>query len=151
MLAENHNADLAVSWYEDAAPPLPVIPRTSEAREPEAVADSRLACFLHTESPPACWNFANVVTTVTHALDQFFVARLPQDPRVKRVYWDSDDDTLKVWTVIPAPDFEFEVLIYQAQLGFMGMFPTYGCEFYVIYQFGKRLEDITPQGAQVVL
>lgn len=89
--------------------------------------------------------------TVTHTLDQYFVALLPQDPRIEHVYWVwQDDNVLRVWIVIPEPDFSLESPIYDAQLEFMDKFPKYACDFYVIYRFGKTLESVRPQNAKLV-
>ena len=108
------------------------------------------AGYLQVEFPTECWSFQKVVTLVTHSLERFFVERLPKDRRVERVYWDSEDDVLKVWTVIPEPDFELEQRIYAAQMAFIDAFPNSRCDFYVTYRFGKPADDVRPQGARVV-
>jgi hypothetical protein len=108
------------------------------------------AGYLQVEFPSECWNFPKVATLVTHSLERFFVEQLPKDPRVERVYWDSEEDVLKVWTVIPEPNLELEQLIYAAQMAFIDAFPNYRCDFYVIYRFGKPADDVRPQGARVV-
>lgn len=91
------------------------------------------------------------VTNVTNSLAQFFLKILPKDPRIEHVYWFSEDDVLKVWTIIPEPDFALEAPIYDAQMLFIEKFPEYACDFSVIYRFGKSLADIEPQGAHRIL
>jgi hypothetical protein len=109
------------------------------------------AGYLQVEFPSECWNFPKVATLVTHSLERFFVEKLPHDPRDEHVYWDSEDDVLKIWTIIPEPDFELEEPIYAAQMAFMDRFPRYQCDFSVIYRFGKPLDDVSPQGARLIL
>jgi len=88
---------------------------------------------------------------VTHTLTEFFVALLPADPRIEHIYWDWDEsNVLRVWIVIPEPDFSLESPIYDAQMKFMESFPKYDCDFYVIYRFGKSDDSIRPQNAKLV-
>lgn len=88
---------------------------------------------------------------VTHTLTEFFVALLPADPRIEHIYWDWDEsNVLRVWIVIPEPDFSLESPIYDAQMKFMESFPKYDCDFYVIYRFGKTDDSIRPQNAKLV-
>ena len=90
-------------------------------------------------------------TTVTNTLDQFFLTLLPNDPRIEHVYWEwQEDNILRVWVIIPGPDFSVESPIYDAQVKFMEQFPKYACDFYVIYRFGKDLESVRPQNARLV-
>ena len=105
--------------------------------------------YLRTEFPSECWHFPNVTSTVDHLL-QRFVKMLPKDSRIEHVYWEPEDDVLKICTIIPEPDFELEAPIYDAQLAFMDAFPKYECDFSVIYRFGKALDDIEPKGARRV-
>lgn len=107
--------------------------------------------YLRLEFPSECWDFPSVATSVTHSIQRFFLNSLPKDARIERVYWFSEDDVLKVWTVIPEPDFSLERPIYEAQILFMEKFHEYECDFSVIYRFGKSINDIEPQGAYVVL
>ena len=107
--------------------------------------------YLRVEFPSECWSFQGVATTVTHSLAKAFVDRLPKDKRIEHVYWFSEEDTLKIWTVIPEPDFALEEPLYEAQMFFMEKFPEYECDFSVIYRFGKTLQDIQPQGARQIL
>jgi hypothetical protein len=106
--------------------------------------------YLRAEFPSECWYFPRVATTITHSLQQFFVNLLPKDPRIEHVFWFSEEETLKVWTVIPEPDFSLERPLYEAQASFMEAFPEYECDFSVIYRFGKAISDISPHGAYVV-
>lgn len=106
--------------------------------------------YLRAEFPSQCWYFPRVATTVTHSLEQFFVRLLPKDRRIEHVYWFSEEETLKVWTVIPEPDFSLERPLYEAQMSFMEKFQEYECDFSVIYRFGKSVDDIKPHGVQVV-
>lgn len=107
--------------------------------------------YLRIEFPSECWDFPIVARTTTDFLEQFFVKRLPKDSRVEHVYWFSENDTLKIWTVIPEPDFSLERPIYEAQTFFMEKFPEYECDFSVIYRFGKSLSNIKPHGSYQVL
>lgn len=107
--------------------------------------------YLRVEFPSEFWYFPNVATTVTHSLEQFFVGILPKDDRIEHVYWAAEDDILKIWTVIPEPDFLLEAPLYEAQMAFIEKFPEYQCDFSVIYRFGKSLNDIAPQGGRLVL
>ena len=97
--------------------------------------------YLRAEFP------SEFVSNATDSLVQFFVKRLPADPRIEHVYWSSEDDVLKIWTVIPEPDFALEGPLYAAQMFFMEKFPEVGCDFSVIYRFDKATKDIEPQGA----
>ncbi len=89
-------------------------------------------------------------STVGNSLANLFVSQLPADPRVERVYWDYDGQTLKVWTVIDLPDDEIEGPIYDAQLAFMDKLSDLECDFTVIYRFGKPIESVWPTGAKVL-
>ena len=115
--------------------------------EIEVVEELPATEYLRIEFPSECWNFPNFTSTVDHIL-QRFVKMLPRDPRIEHVYWEPEDDVLKICTIIPEPDFELEAPIYDAQLAFMDAFPTYECDFSVIYRFGKPLDEIEPQGAR---
>ncbi|MGH7331870.1 MAG: hypothetical protein ACREKS_03805 [Candidatus Rokuibacteriota bacterium] len=106
--------------------------------------------YLRLEFPSEFWSLPNVETTVTYSLAEFFVSLLPKDSRIENVYWFSEDDVLKVWTVIPEPDFSLEKPIYEAQMVFIEK-TEYECDFSVIYRFGKNLNDIKPQGSRQVL
>lgn len=106
--------------------------------------------YLRTEFPSEFWDFPEVVTTITHSLEQFFVGLLPKAARIEHVYWFSENETLKVWTVIPEPDFSLEGPLYEAQMLFIEK-TGYDCDFSVIYRFGKSLDDIKPQGSRQVL
>lgn len=106
--------------------------------------------YLQTEFPSECWKFPEVTTTVTHSLEQFFLGLLSPDPRIEHVYWFSENASLKVWTVIPEPDFSLEGPLYQAQMLFIEK-TGYECDFSVIYRFGKSMDDIKPQGSRQVL
>ncbi len=106
--------------------------------------------YLRTEFPSECWYFPGVATTVTRFPAPLFAGLLPKDVRIEHVYWFSEEETLKVWTVIPEPDFGLERPLYEAQAFFMDRFPEYECDFSVIYRFGKSIDDIKPQGAHVV-
>lgn len=103
--------------------------------------------YLRTEFPSECWYFPNFTSTVDHLL-KHFVGMLPKDPRIEHVYWEPEDDVLKICTIIPEPDFELEGPIYDAQLAFIDAFPTYECDFSVIYRFGKALNEVEPKGAR---
>jgi hypothetical protein len=116
-----------------------------------AVEDLPSIGYLQVEFPTGYWNFLNVVTAVTHSLEREFVERLPRDPRIEHVYWASEEEVLKVWTIIPEPDFGLESPVYDAQMAFMEKFPQYECDFSVIYRFGKPLSEIQPQGARLIL
>lgn len=107
--------------------------------------------YLRVEFPSEFWYLPNVATIVTYSLAQFFVSLLPNDPRIEHVYWFAEDDVLKVWTVIPEPDFSLERPLYEGQVFFMEKFPEYDCDFSVIYRFGKSLDDIKPHGGHPVL
>ena len=106
--------------------------------------------YLRIEFPSEFWRFPTVVTTITASIEQFFVGLLPKDSRIEQVYWASEDDILKVWTVIPEPDFSLEEPIYAAQVAFMEAFPEYLCDFLVIYRFGKSPNAIKPQSSRQV-
>lgn len=105
--------------------------------------------YLRTEFPSECWYFPNVTSNVDHLLEHF-IKMLPKDSRIEHVYWEPEDDVLKICTIIPEPNFELEGPIYDAQLAFMDAFPKYECDFVVIYRFGKALNDIEPKGARRV-
>ena len=75
---------------------------------------------------------------------------LPKDCRIEHVYWFSEDEIMRIWAVIPGPDFSLEQPIYEAQMAFVQAFPEYECDFNVIYRFGKSVDDIKPRGANVV-
>jgi hypothetical protein len=84
---------------------------------------------------------------VSSALEDNFVNLLPKDERIERVFWAFENEVLRIWTVIDTPDFEFETKIYDAQLGFMDLIPELGCDFSVIYRFGKPLNSLKPTTA----
>jgi len=107
--------------------------------------------YLRAESPSEFWEFPHIADTVTHSLAGFFAALLPKDKRIEHVYWFSEDDVLKVWTVIPEPDFEIQEPVYQAQMDFMEKFPEYECDFSVIFRFNRPFDDVKPHGAHSVL
>ncbi len=152
-LIEEVNNSMACSSRSDipSAVTIRVRQRTFVTPELHSVEELPPISYLHVEFPTECWNFPNVATTVTHFLEHFFIEKLPKDTRIEHVFWDSEDDILKVWTVIPEPDFSLEMPIYEAETAFMETFPSYQCDFYVIYRFGKPLEDVRPQGARLVL
>ena len=89
--------------------------------------------------------------TIKDSLADYFVASLPEDQRIERVYWNFGGSILKVWTIVNVPDDEVEDPIYNAQLKFMDKFPELDCDFVVIYRLGKPLDDIRPAGTRVVL
>ncbi len=103
--------------------------------------------YLRTEFPSEFWNFPDIATTVTHSLARFFATLLPKDPKIEHVYWFAEEDVLKVWTIIPEPDFDLQGPIYDAQMRFMEKLPEYMCDFSVIFRSEKSLNDIEPQGA----
>jgi hypothetical protein len=106
--------------------------------------------YIQVEFPSECWNIPHFATTVTGLLEEFFIKRLPVDPRIEHVYWDSEDDILKVWTVTSESDFSLEEPIYRAQMEFIEQFPTFVCDFSVIYRYGKALDEIAPCGAHLL-
>ena len=57
---------------------------------------------------------------------------------------------LRIWTVIPEPDFDLEGPIYEAQLRFLDGFPEIESDFMVLYRFGKALDEVAPSGANPV-
>jgi hypothetical protein len=89
---------------------------------------------------------SRLLSTLTHSLAHAFLDFLPPGSQVERVYSSPDKDFLRVWTIIPEPDFAIEEPIYEAQLRFMDKFPEYACDFAVIYRQGKPVEDVSPQG-----
>jgi hypothetical protein len=103
--------------------------------------------YLRTEFPTECWHFPNFTSTVDDLVGHF-VKMLPKDPRIEHVYWEPEDDVLKICTIIPEPNFELEGPIYDAQLAFIDAFPTFECDFSVIYRFGKSLDEVEPKGAR---
>lgn len=107
--------------------------------------------YIRAEFPSRCWYFPSVARNVTESLSEFFVGLLPTPSKVEQVYWSSEDDVLKVWTVIPEPDFSVEDPIYQAEMLFMEKFPEYVTDFSTIYRFNKPMAEIAPQGAHRVL
>lgn len=106
--------------------------------------------YLQAEFPTECWNVPHFATTISGLISEFFVEALPDDPRIERVLWDSEDDVLRVWTVTSESDFALEEPIYKAQMEFIERFPTLLCDFLVIYRYGKTLDDIAPQGAHLL-
>ena len=84
------------------------------------------------------------------SLAEFFVSKLPEDPRIERVYWAREGAIVKIWTIIDHPDYEFEQSIYEAQLGFMDAFRDLECDFSVIYRPGKPVEYFKMEGATLV-
>ena len=101
---------------------------------------------------PTLWPCApHASSTIKDSLADYFVASLPEDQRIERVYWDFDGIILKVWTIVNVPDDEVEDPIYDAQLRFMARFPELDCDFVVIYRLGKALDDMWPAGARAVL
>ena len=106
--------------------------------------------FIIAEFPTEWPRLPNISSTVTHSLARFFVWRLPEDPRIERVYWAFEGSVLKIWTIINQPDFEFEKSIYETQFRFMDAFPDVECDFSVIYRLGKPLEDFELEGATPV-
>jgi hypothetical protein len=84
---------------------------------------------------------------VSSALEDNFVNLLPKDERIERVFWAFENEVLRIWTVIDNPDFEFETKIYDAQLSFMDLIPELGCDFSVIYRFGKPVSSLKPTTA----
>src|SRR3990172_5461436 len=43
--------------------------------------------YLQAEFPTEWPRLPNICSTVTHSLAKFFVSKLPEDPRIERVYW----------------------------------------------------------------
>lgn len=84
---------------------------------------------------------------VSSAIEDNFVALLPHSPRIERVFWAFENETLRIWTVIDTPDFTFETKIYDAQLKFMDLMPEIGCDFTVIYRYGKPIDTLKPTTA----
>jgi len=80
-----------------------------------------------------------------------FLALLPNDPRIERVYWAFEQQILRIWTVVDTPDFQFEKKIYAAQLRFMDHFPELETDFCVIYRFGKSFDRLRPSSAHQIL
>ena len=106
--------------------------------------------YLQAEFPTEWPRLPNISSTVTHSLAKFFVSKLPEDPRIERVYWAFEGAALRVWTIINQPDYEFEKSIYEAQLQFMDTFPDLECDFSVIYRLDRPLENFELEGAAPV-
>ena len=84
---------------------------------------------------------------VCASLSGFFIAHLPtEDPRLKAVFWNFEGGLLHVCTVIASDDFEFEKLIYAAELTFIERFPKVQTDFYVLPQDGRSLDEVRPDG-----
>ena len=77
-LVETNNATLVVF---DSDQIMPVTLRVTEkefsASGVASVDTLPSISYLQIEFPTECWNFPNVSTTVTHFLEYFFVAKLP--------------------------------------------------------------------------
>jgi len=105
--------------------------------------------YLQAEFPTEWPRLPNISSTVTHSLAKFFVSKLPEDPRIERVYWAFEGAVLRIWTIIDNPDYEFEKSIYEAQLEFMDAFRDLECDFSVIYRLGKPVEYFKMEGAML--
>lgn len=116
----------------------------------EADYNLRPLAYLHAEFPTEWPRLPNISSTVTHSLAEFFVSKLPRDPRIERVYWALEGTVVRIWTIIDHPDYEFEKGIYEAQLGFMDAFRELECDFSVIYRLGKPVEYFKMEGAMLV-
>ena len=89
-----------------------------------------------------------VQTIVTASLADFFVTHLPcEDDRLKAVFWQFEGAVLRIWTIIASDDFEFEKLIYRAEKNFLRKFPKVHSDFYVVFQQGRRLNEVAPTEA----
>ncbi len=117
---------------------------------PEAGSNQRPLPYLQAEFPTEWPHLPDISSTVTHSLAEFFVSKLPEDPRIERVYWALEGAVVRVWTIIDHPDYEFEQSIYEAQLGFMDAFRDLECDFSVIYRLGKPVEYFKMEGATLV-
>jgi len=113
-------------------------------------ANLRLLAYLQTEFPSEWPRLPNISSTVTHSLAKFFLSKLPDDLRIERVYWAFEGTVLRIWTILDHPDYEFEKIIYEAQLQFMDTFPDLECDFSVIYRLGKSVENLKIEGAMLV-
>jgi hypothetical protein len=141
--------DVDVDWSINPDGSVTLVTGESRAIPCEPPTDSPHIGYLRAEFPSECWQFPEVATTVTHSLEQFFAALLPKDPRIEHLYWFSEEDLLKIWIIIPEPDFSLEEPIYDAQVKFMEK-TEYACDFSVLYRFGKSIDDIKPQDAHLV-
>jgi hypothetical protein len=110
----------------------------------------RSLAYLQAEFPTEWPRLPSISSTVTHSLAEFFVSKLPEDPRIERVYWALEGTVVRIWTIIDQPDYEFEKSIYDAQLRFMDTFRELDCDFSVIYRLGKPLERFNMEGAMLV-
>ena len=117
---------------------------------PETGYNLRPLAYLRAEFPTEWPRLPNIYSTVTHSLAEFFVSKLPKDPRIERVYWALEGAVVRIWTIIDQPDYEFEKSIYEAQLGFMDAFHELECDFSVIYRLGKPVECFKMEGAMLV-
>lgn len=89
-----------------------------------------------------------VQTIVTASLADFFVTHLPcEDERLKAVFWQFEGAVLRIWTIIEGDDFEFEKLIYRAEKQFLRKFLKVHSDFYVVFQQGRRLDEVSPTEA----
>jgi hypothetical protein len=136
-------APFRISIVGQAEPPEPV-------HYPEAGYNLRPLAYLRAEFPTEWPRVPNISSTVTHSLAEFFVSKLPKDPRIERVYWALAGTVVRIWTIIDYPDYEFEKWIYKAQLGFMDAFRELECDFSVIYRLGKPVEYFKIEGAMLV-
>lgn len=136
-------APFRISIVGQAEPPEP-------AHYPEAGYNLRSLAYLQAEFPTEWPRVPNISSTMTHSLVEFFVSKLPEDPRIERVYWALEGTVVRIWTIIDHPDYEFEKSIYDAQLRFMDAFRELDCDFSVIYRLGKPIERFNMEGAMLV-
>ena len=142
------NEWVAVSSQAPVASAVMVRHHTFITHEVRSAEDLPAPSDLHGELPSECW--WNNATLVTYSLERFFVEMLPDDARIERVYWTWGEEALRIWAVIPEPDFSIQEPIYEAQLAFMDKFPEYLFDFHIIYRFGRPHEAVKPQGSRRV-
>jgi hypothetical protein len=106
--------------------------------------------YVLAEFPTEPWRVLYAETSNTHTLEQYFMSLLPQDPHIEHIYSNWNEDVLRIWIVIPEPDFKVEAPIYEAQMNFIQKIRDCACDFRVIYRFGRSLESIRPQHTTLV-
>lgn len=90
------------------------------------------------------------IDTISHSLKQLFVTRISNLAEVERVFWRTEENRVRIWTIMDEPRLDVENQIYDAQLNFMDLFPEYLFDFSVIFRQGKGREQFSPAGATEV-
>ena len=120
------------------------IAKGGEVEKPRPFVTTELA-IAKTFSPASIFT-----SSMADFLASEFLSLLPQQKEIRGVYWDHEEGTVRIWTVIDEPNISLEAGISDAQLKFMDKHKSLIYDFSVIYLFGKPIESVIPSEAKMV-